>query len=422
MECCIKTVHKILFVNIGDSAREHTQQVFNMSHLVRKETYYTTPASSDNCNESEFSLEFCTEYVHAVDMVKQARIAHEPFKVALLNIASSSNDDYIAMIEQLWVEDEDIQVVVSPDSSEILHHILSALGVSDRLFVLKKPYDEIELYHTVVAFARKWDLIQQARIKKEELEDLVSERTCRLAEMNHKLMFAIEKVKRSEQAKDFFLENISKVVRTPLNSIVVNTNLLSKDGLAAPQQKKIATIHQNANELLQVMSNILDMAEIEASHIVPDIQNVKMKMFLNELKVFELQAREKSLDYRFELEDKLPETFYSDPDILRQCLAILLDNAIRYTEKGFVLVKVSQDKSQIRPYLQFQIQDSGVGIAVDQQVSIFEPFTPGSANAGLGLGLAIAKKMIDKINGEIKLIRTSDAGTTFSLKLPLTEG
>ena len=423
MECCSKTVHRILVVEGNDSGHAEFKRIFGSNQPdIRNEAYYNKKCSSDNTCSCAFELDFCVMGFDAKEMIKLARAAYDPFKVLFIDISQSTARDYVETIEDVWNIDEDIQVVICADSSEALSGIVHKLGVSERLLILKKPYDDIEIYQTVVALSRKWDLIQQARIKKEELEDLVSERTCRLAEMNQQLMFAIEKVKRSEQAKDFFLENISKVVRTPLNSIVVNTKLLSKEGLPVQLKNRLVTIHHNANELMQVMGNILDMAEIESNHIVPDIQNVKLKNFLNELKVFELQAREKHIDFRIELDESLPDKIYTDPDMLRQCMAILLENAIKFTEKGFVLIKIALEKPQIRPYLVFLVQDTGYGISIDQQVSVFEPFTPGSANAGLGLGLAIAKKMVDKINGDIKLIRTSDSGTTFALRIPMTEG
>ncbi len=423
MTNCTTTLHRILIADGDKNNHSGINKIFSFSnHSIRKETYHSDISESDNPQTCEFELDFTSVGFEIMEKVKLACASRDPYKVVYIDTSHPAVGDYLHFIEEILGYDHDVQILICADRSVILTEIVNNLGVSERLMILKKPYEEVELYQTIVALSCKWDLIQQARTKKEELEDLVSERTSRLAEMNHKLMFTIEKVKRSEQSKDFFLENISKVVRIPLNSIVVNTNLLTKEGLSLQQQKHISTIHQNANELMQVLSNILDMAEIEANNIVPDIQNITLKVFMKELKVFELQAHEKDLDFKIEMEQTLPDKFYSDPDILRQCLVILIENAIRYTVKGHVNIKIILEKEHIRPFLVFYVQDTGPGISIDQQVCMFEPFSPGSSEAGLGLGLAIARKMIHKINGEIKLVNTSESGTTFLLRIPLTEG
>ncbi|MBN2064980.1 MAG: hypothetical protein JW745_09275 [Sedimentisphaerales bacterium] len=422
MQCCVKTMHKILIVEGDPASHTEFRKIFSsLASCVRKEDYHAGGEYSED-TLPEFEIDFCTIGLDALEMIRLARTSHEPYKVVFIDTCQPNARDSVSTIEEIWQADKDIQVVIFGDRSDELVSLISKVGISERLLIIKKPFEDIEIYQTAVALSCKWDLIQQARIKKEELEDLVSERTCRLAEMNQKLMFAIEKVQRSEQAKEFFLENISKVVRTPLNSIIVNSNLLTKDGLSQQQQKHMAAIHKNASELMQVMGNILDMAEIESNHITPDIQSIRLSSFLNELKVFELQAHEKHLEFLTVIQEDIPEKLYSDPDMLRQCLAILLDNAIKYTEKGRVIMEVSLERGHIRPYLVFSVQDTGTGISLDQQTDMYEPFTPGNSSSGLGLGLAIARKMASKINGEIKLVRTSGSGTTFVLRVPLTEG
>ena len=421
MTTSIKSDHRLLVVESDSEYRRDIERIFySADGLVRTEKYYAEYSMADNLLDCNFELEFCSFGLDAVDQVSIAKAAGDPFKVIFIDISQPQTRDYVTIVENIWQIDSDVQVIICADESGDLQDIITRIGISERLLIIKKPFEDVEVYQMVVALSRKWDLIQQARIKKEQLEDLVSERTSRLAEMNHRLIFALDKVKRSEQAKDFFLDNISSVVRTPLNSIIVNTNLLVKEGLPIQVQRRLKTVHDNANELMKVISNILDMAEVTSSNIQPNITGVRLKNVIGEMKIFELQAKEKGLKFAINCADRIPEHIYTDSDMLKQCLVILVDNAIKYTDSGSVEINLLLEEGQIRPSLVFEVKDSGCGIEPQRQSEIFNPFSADSASAGLGIGLAIARRVAKSLNGEIDLVATSTYGTTFHLKLPLS--
>jgi signal transduction histidine kinase/DNA-binding response OmpR family regulator len=230
-------------------------------------------------------------------------------------------------------------------------------------------------------------------------------------------------------AKSQFLANISHEVRTPLNALMGLTRLLIDSPISAEQKSWLDLMDSSAHALLALLNDVLDLSRIEAGKL--DIERVpyRLRAKLEEMSsLYAGQAHAKSLAFTLQMARDLPETVEGDPGRVRQVLANLLSNALKFTPRGGrvrVSAQVVASSTGTR-LLVLQVQDSGVGIAHNHQATIFDAFTQADASTarrfgGSGLGLAICARLVHLMNGQIELQSALGQGSTFTVTLPLNE-
>jgi len=255
------------------------------------------------------------------------------------------------------------------------------------------------------------------------LEVKVAERTQQLQEKNIDLQKAEELAKAANSAKSEFLANMSHELRTPLNGILGYTQILKRQKNLADQQKDgLNVISQCGEHLLTLINDILDLSKIEARKMEIHLSNFHFSQFLEGLaEICNIRAEQKGISLIYEPITQLPIAVQGDEKRLRQVLINLLGNAIKFTEKGGVAFKVGYQDGKIR----FQVEDTGVGMALEQLQDIFLPFHQvGEANLkveGTGLGLAISRQLVQMMGGEIKVKSTLGQGSIFWFDLDLPE-
>jgi len=227
----------------------------------------------------------------------------------------------------------------------------------------------------------------------------------------------------ANQAKSRYITTVSHELRTPLNSILGYAQLLEEDAsVPAHRRQAVTVIRRGGDHLLSLIEGTLDIARIEAGKLRLENKPVRFRDCMQEIvRMFELQAAAKGIEFRRVLADGLPELVRADEKRLRQILINVLGNAVKFTQAGRVEFRVSH----AREMALFEIEDTGPGIAADEIEHMFEPFARGSeAGGGTGLGLTIGKMLTQLMGGEMTVrssVDTPQTGTVFRIRLFLPE-
>jgi signal transduction histidine kinase/DNA-binding NarL/FixJ family response regulator len=273
---------------------------------------------------------------------------------------------------------------------------------------------------------RNRELALQVRERTAQLE----QRTAELEERTAELQVAKEKAEAANHAKSAFLAGVSHDLRTPLNGILGYVQILKKTkGLTEKLESGLDVIEQSGDHLLTLINDILELSRIEAGKLELNPANVHVPSFLAGIAdIIRIKAEQKGLQFVLAAARDLPEGVCADERRLRQVLLNLLDNAVKFTEHGKVVLLVdtiSASNSETR--LRFEVADTGVGISPEQLGRIFQPFVQvGEMHyraAGMGLGLAISRRLVRLMGGDIQVQSEPEKGTAFwfELDVPLTE-
>lgn len=258
------------------------------------------------------------------------------------------------------------------------------------------------------------------------LTQTVHEQVAELQAQNAQLEMARRAAQAASDAKSEFIAHISHEVRTPLHGIVGPLSMLAKTELSDRQQTYTVMIRENTDRLLREMNGILDFSKLEAHKLGLKERPCNIKPLLERtVRQFEQRAHDKKLKLVLTLEPSRSLWVRADSQQIEKILAILIDNAIKFTAQGQVNIKASyQNHQEEWIYLQLIVEDSGVGIPKDQQERIFEPFTQADASttrrySGSGLGLTIARQLVKLMHGRIILESQYGHGSRFRVVLPL---
>jgi len=231
----------------------------------------------------------------------------------------------------------------------------------------------------------------------------------------------------ANEAKTLFLATMSHEIRTPLYGVLGTLELLARTRLDAQQKSYLRAIEGSSATLLQLICDVLDVSKIEAGQLALELSEFCAQELVQEVvQGYAAAAQSKGLQLYACLDPQLPGRLIGDTSRIRQILNNLLSNAVKFTDSGRVVLRVKLlSREGERASLQWQVSDTGKGIAPDDQPYIFEPFyqTEGNTNvvAGTGLGLPICLRLTHLMNGSLRLVSERGLGSSFSLTLPLEE-
>lgn len=269
-------------------------------------------------------------------------------------------------------------------------------------------------------------MIERLQMGMKTIEQRVERRTHALRMRNAELTRARQAAEQAAQLKDEFLANMSHEIRTPLTAILGYAELLVDVQMSETERSKaLQSIHDNGQHLLNVINDVLDIAKLEAAKMEVERIQLPPTVLINDvLTLLRPKAEEKALHLDVQYASPLPELIQTDPTRLKQILVNLLGNAIKYTERGSVILTVSliEGLQANETFMQFEVTDTGIGMTEDQLKRLFKPFSQGCLSTsrrfgGTGLGLVISQKLARLLGGDISVTSTFGEGSTFTLTI-----
>ena len=337
----------------------------------------------------------------------------------------------------------------TPVQTDFLEQLTETLGVN---------------FNTIIANARTDALLEESQrltselqVRSEELQDQqvelqrsnadLEDKAALLAAQNRDIETKNAEIEQARQEieerarqlalaskyKSQFLANMSHELRTPLNSLLILARLLAQNpgrNLTAKQVEYANVIHSAGSDLLQLINDILDLSKVEAGRMDIHAERFPLSALLEDVQAtFQPLTAEKGLEFAVEIETETPPELHTDRQRLRQVLGNLLANAVKFTEQGHVMLRVSQEPRTARRtsdeggMLAFSVADTGIGIAPENLSTIFGAFQQGDGTlsrryGGTGLGLSIAREVGALLGGEIAADSELGQGSTFTLYLP----
>lgn len=432
-----ETIHRILVIDDNPNIHKDFQTILLEKEDNAELDTLRVEVFGNNADEylarSMYELDFASQGEEGTEKIKQACSENRPYELAFVDMRMPPGWDGLKTIEHMWEIDPKIQAVICTAYSDYSWgEITEQLGKSENLLILKKPFDSAEVAQLAAALTEKWSLARQASMKMEQLEQMVQERTDELTQMNEQLKQQITERKRAEQSlteifkkvknankelKDF-ASIVSHDLKTPLRGIKTIADWvltdygdrLGKDG--KEQMNLLLERVERTYSLIDGVFQYLRVGRVEEKQ-----EKVDLNKFVPE--VIDMTVPPENIEIT--IENELP-TIECEELHLMQVFQNLLSNAIKYIDKPNGQIRIGCVEED--GFWKFSIADNGPGIEEKHFERIFKMFQALSTHKdfeGTGVGLTVAKKIVELYGGKIWVESKIGEGSTFFFALPKEE-
>jgi two-component system, sensor histidine kinase and response regulator len=410
-------IHKDFKLILNPAIERIDDEEHELNDLL-SEVMDESPMSVQKSHQYHFELDFAFQGDEAEKMIDQAYHEKKPYAVVFMDVRMPPGRNGIETIKRVWEKHPETEMVICTAYSDYTWEDISKiLGLSHRLLLLKKPFDNMEVKQLALSLTMKSNYYEKYQHHIEELESAVKSRTK-----------ALEKAKISAEvanrAKSNFLANMSHELRTPLNGILGYADLMSReDELNDVQERNLNIIQRCGNHLLSLINNVLDLSKIESGLMEKSETHFYLHQVIDDVKQMLLprcQSHQQILSV--EIHEAIPKMVSGDERKLRQILINLLGNSVKFTQPhGEIRLRLVMYKEQ---RIQFNVEDSGQGIPDQDLNKIFKPFHQSKISSdeeGTGLGLAICSSFIHLLGGELQVESEEGKGSRFFFDIALPE-
>ena len=429
-----EVIHRILVIDDNPDIHNDFQTILLEEEHSAELDELRAKVFGDNTGEfaagNKYELDFATQGKEGCKKIKQALSEDRPYELVFVDMRMPPGWDGLETIEHIWETDPHIQVVLCTAYSDYSwEEINKRLGKSDNLLMLKKPFDSAEVAQLAAALTEKWDLAGQASMKREQLEQMVKERTDELTKTNEKLEQEVAERKRAQERQTELLEQIESInrelrdfasivshdLKAPLRGIKTLANWISTDcadKLDKDGREQINLLSGRVDWMHQLIEGVLEYSRVGRT------KEEWVQVNLSEVvpKVIDMIVPPENITIT--VENELP-TIECEPTRIMQVFENLLSNAVKYMDKpnGQIKVGCVQDDS----FWKFSVSDNGPGIKekhFEKIFQIFQTLSPRENSESTGVGLTIIKKIVELYGGKIWVESTVGEGSTFFFTLP----